>query len=250
MKKICSYAWILLSFIGIALTMSGCTKSIPVTYDADIARLINADALNKFSLGVAKFEDKRACIDKTDAKSESYVSMQSSWKFGMTYQNKEYMPIKDIVQDIFVREFINAGINAKPIDHILSKQNIEDILNITKQDKSDYLLGGEILIFEFFDDAGFWTVSSRRTVAINIILVKVNGEEVRLDVAYNETDRENEGMVVLHSTSADKLMNIVVKNVVNKVIQQVSSKMALNYNDVLWKIALNGKDYDFVPNLL
>lgn len=249
MNKIRSYG-LLINIIGIIIFMSGCTKSIPVTYNSDMKRLNNADAICNLSLGVAKFDDKRSWVDKNDAKSESYIAMQSPWKFGMTYQNKEYIPINDLVQAIFVKEFINAGVNAKPIDHILSRQNIKDIPNISKQDKADYILGGEVLIFEFVNDAGVWTVSSRRTVALNLIMVKVTGEEVRLDAAFNETDRENEGMGVMHGTNVDKLMNKVVKKVVSQVIEQVAAKMALNYKDVSWKIALNGKSYDFVPNLL
>lgn len=249
MKKISSHALLLISFIEIILTMTGCTKSIPVTYNADMTRISNAEDIKNFSLGVAKFEDNRTLVYKDDAKSGSYVALQSPWKFGLTYQNKEYMPVKDIVQDIFVKELGNAGINAKPIDHVLSKKNLPDMRNITQLDKTDYLLGGEILIFEFANDAGFWTVTSHSTVALNLILVKVDGEEVRLDATYNETERENEGLVVLLTTNADTLVNKVLKKVVNQVIQQVSAKMALNCSDVSWKIALNGKAYDLVPNL-
>lgn len=250
MIKVRSYALSLISLIGIIFIMSGCTRSFPVAYNADMTRLSNADAIHNLSLGVAKFDDKRSWVDKNDAKSESYIAMKSPWKFGMTYQDKDYIPVKDLVQTIFVKEFINAGVNAKPIDHVLSKQNVTDIRTMSEQDKADYILGGEVMIFEFVNDEGVWTVTSSRTVALNLIMVKVNGEEVRLDTTLNETDRENEGMGVLHSTNIDKLMNKVVKKVVNQVIQQVAAKMALNYNDVSWKVVLNGKAYDFIPNLL
>ncbi len=250
MKKIRSYAWSLISLIAIIFVMSGCTKSIPATYNADMTRLSNADAIANLSLGVAKFDDERSWVDKNDAKSESYIAMQSPWKFAMTYQDKDYIPVTDIIQSIFIKEFINAGINAKRIDHVLSKQNITDIRTLSEKDKADYILGGEILIFEFVNDAGFWTVTSRRTVTLNLIMLKVDGEEVRLDTTFNETDRENEGMVVRHSTNVDKLLNTVVKKVVNQVIQKVAATMALNYNDVSWKIVFNGKAYDFDPNLL
>ena len=237
-------------FIGIVFLISGCTRSIPVTYNENMSRLSNADAINTFSLGVAKFDDKRAWVDKDDHKSESYVGMQSPWKFGLTYQDKDYTPVKDIVQTIFVKELINAGLNAKPVDCVISKQNITDIQKINGQNKTDYILGGDILIFEFANDTGVWTTTSRRTVALNLIMIKVNGEEVRLDTAVNETDREFEGMGVLHSTNVDKLMNKVVKKVVNQVIQQVAAKMALDYKDISWKITLNGKAYKIDHDLI
>jgi hypothetical protein len=248
MKKTRNCKWLLINLIGLILITSGCTKAIPVTYNADMDRLSGVDALSNLSLGIAKFDDKRTWVDQEDAKSESYIGMQSPWKFGMSYQNKDYIPVKDLVQTIFIKEFINAGISAKPIDHVLSKKNITDIQKLNEQNKSDYILGGEVLIFEFVNDAGVWTVTSRRSVALNLIMVKVDGEEVRYDVAFNETDREFEGMGVLHSTNVDVLMNKVFKKVIKQVVQQVAGEMALNYNDITWNIAINGKTYDFILN--
>lgn len=244
MKKTKSCAWPLLSFIGIILMMSGCTKSISVNYNEDMPRLSNADSIGGISLGIAKFDDNRPWVDKNDVKSESYIAMQSPWKFGLSYQGKDYVPVKDIVQTIFVKEFLNAGIKAKPIDQIISKKNIVDVGKMPDGNKADYLLGGEILIFEFVNDAGVWTVESRRTIALNLIMVKSNGQTVCLETNFNETDRENEGMAVLHETNVDKLMNKVAKKVFHQVIKQVSEKMALNYKDISWKISLNGKAYD------
>jgi len=235
--------------VGIILLIAGCTRSIPATYNADMARLSNANAIANVSLGVAKFEDKRAWVDADDSKSESYIALQSPWKFGITYEDKEYIPVKDLVQTIFIKEFINSGINAKPIAQVISKQNINQIVTLSGNDKVDYIIGGQILIFEYVNDAGVWTVGSRRTVTINLIMLKINGEKVMLDTTINETQRENEGMGVLHSTNVDKLMNIVVKKVVNQVIQQVATKMTVNYNDVSWKVVVNGKAYDFNQNL-
>jgi hypothetical protein len=249
MKQLRRGKWSLLIYVGIILILTGCTRSISATYNADMTRLSNANALANVSLGVAKFEDKRGWVNADDSKSESYIAMQSPWKFGITYQDKEYTPVKDVIQTIFIKELTNAGINAKPIAQIISKQNINHVRDLSEKDKIDYIIGGQILVFEFVNDTGVWTVGSRRTVTLNLIMVKMNGEEVLLDTNYNETQNENEGMGVLHSTNVDKLMNIVVKKVIKQVIQEVATKMALNYNDVSWKIVFNGKTYDFKPNL-
>lgn len=248
MTQKCSWKWLVV-YCGIILISTGCTRSIPATYNADMARLNNASALANVSLGVAKFNDKRAWIDTDDSKSESFIAMQGNWKFGITYKDKEFSPVKDVIQAIFIQEFTNAGINAKPLAQVISKQNINQIRELSEKDKVDYVIGGQVLVFEFVNEKGILTVGSRRSVTINLIMIKTNGEKVLLDTTYSETQNEKEGMGVLHSTNVDKLMNILVKKVVKQVIQEVASKMALNYNDVSWKIVFNGKVYNYNPKL-
>jgi len=40
-------------------------------------------------------------------------------------------------------------------------------------------------------------------------------------------------------------MNVVVKKVVNQVVQEVATKMALNYDDFSLKVVFNGRPYDY-----
>ncbi|TAL25214.1 MAG: hypothetical protein EPN94_05710, partial [Nitrospirae bacterium] len=113
----------LLVLIGLVIVtiLSGCTRSLYVAYQADAARLSNASTLEKFSLGVAKFEDKRAWVEGGNPKSESFVALQGPWKFGLTYKETEYVPVKDILQDLLVQELMKAGFKAKALDKVLSK---------------------------------------------------------------------------------------------------------------------------------
>jgi hypothetical protein len=214
--------------LGLVIMMlaSGCTRSLDVAFQSDTARLSNAAELEKVTIGVAKFEDKRAWVEAGDMKSESYVALQSPWKFGLTYKETDYMPVKDIVQDLLVQELTKAGFKAKALDVVLTKTSLQSLKNINKDPAYDYVLGGQLLIFEFVNETGMWTVTSRRSVTINLILFNGKNSDVLIDMVLTETDREGEGMGVMHSTNADKLMNGVFKKVTQQIIKIASEKIA------------------------
>ena len=218
----------LLVLIGlVVVTMSsGCTRSLDVAYQADTARLSNATTLEKFSLGVAKFEDKRAWVDVGNPKSESFVALQGPWKFGLTYKETEYMPVKDILQDLLVQELTKAGFKAKALDKVLSKSNSSTVKELSRDNATDYILGGQLLSFEFVNEEGMWTVTSRRSATLNMNLFKADNTEAVIDTVITETDREGEGMGVMHSTNVEKLMNRVFKKVAQQVIQKASDKIS------------------------
>lgn len=216
---------------------TGCTRSLELNYTADTARLANADALARVSLGVAKFDDKRPWIDQTDKESESYIAKQGPWKFGLTWQGKEYVPVKTVVQDLFVAEFAKAGVTAKPLDQVLSKQTRSEFRKAAEAHGVDYVLGGEIFVFEFVNEDRGFTITSRRTVTLNVLLVKTGADETLLDTSFSENERKGKGMGVLHSTNLDRLVNGVFKKVVRQVIEQVATKLALRPEDVRIRVA-------------
>lgn len=207
---------------------SGCTRSLDVTYQADAERLSNAATLQKFSLGVAKFEDKRAWVEEGNPKSESYVALQGPWKFGLTYKGIDYTPVKDILQDLLVQELTKAGFKAKALNMVLSKANSNIIKELSREDATDYIIGGQLLSFEFVNEQGIWTVTSRRNVTLNMNLFKADNPEAIVDTIITENDREGEGIGVLHSTNIEKLMNRVFKKVAQQVIQKTVDKIALS----------------------
>lgn len=218
----------LLVLIGLVIVtiLSGCTRSLYVAYQADAARLSNASTLEKFSLGVAKFEDKRAWVEGGNPKSESFVALQGPWKFGLTYKETEYVPVKDILQDLLVQELMKAGFKAKALDKVLSKSNSNAIKELSRDNAIDYVLCGQLLTFEFVNEEGVWTVTSRRSATSNINLFKADNTEAVIDTVIAETDREGEGMGVLHSTNVEKLMDRVFKKVAQQVIQKISDKIS------------------------
>ena len=243
-KHLAFFVW---SFVGLFLSV-GCTRSIEMAYQADMAHLPTAMTLEKVTLGVGKFDDKRAWVNKEDPKSSSYVALQGTWKFAMTYQEKDYIPVNDLVQNLFVAEFAKAGINVKAVDQVLSKHHKQQFGNLGEQKKVDYLLGGEILVFEFVNEPGFWTVTSRRTATFSLALIRVKDEGILIDTVFNETDREGEGLGVMHSTNIDKLMNKVFKKVVHEVIQQVADKIGIDAKRVSIRLNYEGGVYEFAPS--
>lgn len=236
----------LLVVLGLAAVLaSGCTKAIDFAYQSDMQRLGNAEKLEKVSIGIAKFEDKRSWTLSEGQQSESYVALQGPWKFGLTYEGKDYVPVKDVVQSIFVLEFGKAGLQVKPVDRVLSKSNKSDMRGVGEQNGFQYVLGGEIFVFEFVNEPGFWTVSSRRAVTLSLLLLNVKDDTTVLDNTFSENQIENEGMGVKHSTNVNKLMNGVFKKVVKQVVEQVAAKMAVSAAAVHVQVAYSGWKYEF-----
>lgn len=164
---------------------------------------------------------------------------------GLTHEGKDYVPVKDVVQSIFVSEFRKAGLQTKPVDLVLSKSNKRDMRGVGDQNGLQYVLGGEIFVFEIVNDMGFWTVSSRRSVTLSLLLLNVKDDSSVLDNVFSENQRENEGMVVMHSTNVNKLMNGVFKKVVKQVVEQVAAKMAVSAAAVHIRVAYSGWTYEF-----
>lgn len=219
---------LLLVIIGLVAgtLLGGCTRSLDVAYQADAARLSNATALEKITVGVAKFEDKRACVEAGNQKSESFIAQQGTWKFGLTYKETEYMPVKNILQDFLVQELTKAGFKAKALNKVISKSNSQSINELSQDQVSDYILGGELQVFEFVNETGILTITSRRSAALNLNLFNGKNAELLIDTTITETDREGEGMGVMHSTNIEKLMNRVFRKVAQQIIQKTSDKIS------------------------
>ena len=233
----------ILAYAGILFTLAGCTRSIEVAYQVGTTRL-PASSLDRATLGVAKFEDQRSWVDKEDPKSGSYVAQQGSWRFGMTYDQKDYTPAATLIQQILLTELANAGISVKAVDRVLSKQNKRDIIKLEEQNRFDYLLGGEILVFEFVNEVGFWTITSRRAATISLLLVRTKDGENTIDKLFNESEREGEGMAVMHSTNLDKLVNGVFKKVAGQIVQEVAMKLGLDSKNISLQLKYDGAEFE------
>lgn len=227
--------WTLLLALGLAVSaLSGCggTMSLDMTYAPALYRLPQADQWKGITLGVAKLEDRRPWIDRSEVQSLAYVMQQGPWKFGLTHQGREYVPVADLVQTLLVEEFTRAGVEAKPIAKILTKDNVAEMRNAGQAAGAAYVLGGRILVFEIVNETGVWTVTSRRSVTLEITLARAQSGEVVLDNNVALTDRQDEGMGVRHSTNVERLMNNVFRRVVTQIVEQVTAKLALDPRSV------------------
>jgi hypothetical protein len=199
-----------------------------MTYTPSLYRLPQADTLRGVVLGIGKFEDRRSWVERSDPQSQAYVMQQGPWRFALTYRNKDYVPVADLVQALFVDEFIRAGIEAKAIPQVLTKDDRSAMRAAGEQHGTTYALGGRLLTFEIVNEAGFWTVTSRRAITLEINLVQVRSGDLLFDTTVTENDRRDEGMGVRHSTNVDRLMNTVFRQVVTHVVEQVAAKLALD----------------------
>ncbi len=219
---------VLLIVVSMIVVSTGCTRSLEMTYSPSLYRVAQADQLRGIVLGIGKFEDRRSWVDRTEPQSLGYVMQAGAWRFGLTHQGREYVPVADLVQTLFVDEFGRAGVEAKAIAQELTKDNAAAMRAAGEQNGAAYVLGGRILIFEIVNEQKFWSVTSRRAVTLEINLLQVRSGELALDTTVTETDRRGEGMGVLHSTNVDRVMNTVFRQVVTQVVEQVAAKLALD----------------------
>jgi len=214
--------------------LSGCTHSIDVSYQADSARLANASALEQVAVGVAKFEDKRAWVEAGEPKTESFVSQAGPHKFGLTYLEKDYYPVKDLIQDVLIKELTLAGIKAKALDFVLSKSNARGAGDLGN-DAGDYQVGGQILAFDYTTQAGMWTVTSRRTAIINMNLYRRGEAQPFFEQPISEMDTKEYAMGVAHSVNVETLVREVFRKVAHQIVQRTAEKITLPPQVVLDK---------------
>jgi len=205
--------------------LSGCTHSIDVSYQADAVRLTNASALEQVTVGVAKFEDKRAWVEAGEPKTESFVSQAGAHKFGLTYLEKDYFPVKDLIQDVLIKELTLAGIKAKALDLVLSKSSASGAADLGK-DAGDYQVGGQILAFDFNIQPGMWTVTSRRTAIVNLNLYRRGETQPFLEQPITEMDTKEYAMGVAHSVNVNTLVNEIFRKVAHQMVQRTAEKIA------------------------
>lgn len=212
--------------------LSGCTQSLEMTYNPALYRLTQADALRGIPLGVARLEDRRATLERSEAQSLSYVLRQGAYRFGLTYKGREFTPVADIIQGLFLDEFQRAGVEAKPIPDVLTKDGVAAMRAAGEKAGVAYVLGGRILVFEIVNQPGMWTVESRRSITLEITLARVATGELALDTTVSQNDARDEGMGIMHSTNVDRLMNTTFRQVVVQVVEQVAAKLALDPREI------------------
>ena len=217
--------------------LAGCTRSLEVTYSPALYRLPQADQLKGIVLGVAKPEDRRASVNQSDPDNLTYIMRQGSWRFGLTYKGREFVPVADLVQMLFVDEFTRAGVESKPIAKILTKDKLADMRAAGEQAGVPYVLGGRVLVFEITNDVG-WTIVSRRSVTLEVTLVRVQSGDLAFDNVISMGDRDESAWAISHATSVDRLMNSAFRQVVTQVVEQVAAKLALDSRDVHVRFAM------------
>ena len=218
--------------------LAGCTRSLEMSYSPALYRLPEVDRLKGIILGVAKPEDRRASIVQSDPDNLTYVMRQGVWRFGLTYKGQEFVPVADLLQMLFVEEFNRAGVESRPIAKILTKDRIADMRAAGEQTGVPYVLGGRVLVFEITDDIGFWTTISRRSVTLEVTLVRVQTGDIAFDNVFSAGNRDESVWGISPATSVDRLMNSAFRQVVTQVVEQVAAKLALDPRDVHVRLAL------------
>jgi hypothetical protein len=212
--------------VGILLLI-GCAsaKSYTFDYQASTALSPNAAALQKITIGIAKFEDKRAWVEKENLESESYVGHAGKIKTGLTYKKNDFTPVKDIFQDLLIQELTKAGFKARALDKVFSKDNLSSIKDFCKDQAADYILGGQLLVFEFVNKPAIWTITSDKTVTVKLNLFKCDDAQMLIDTAIHETESQEYPMGVAISVNVNNLINDVFRKVAQQIVQKTDARI-------------------------
>jgi hypothetical protein len=231
--------------LGVALlsllATTACTRSITLEYTPGVT-LDKAIKSSPAKVGIARFEDKRAWVKPGDKQSESFLASEGAWKFALSYKGKDYMPVNALLQELFVDEFQRSGLKAQKLENTEAFGK-DDLVEFGKQAQVDYVLSGQILSFEFDNDAGMVTVSSRRTVTLAIELSRVDGKTSSGQQVFTGTNNEDEGLGVLHSTNVEKLVHSVFKDVLKQVIVKVSDQLAVDAEHIALRVRVDGVEH-------
>lgn len=207
-----------LIMLGMAILTTGCTRSMPLNYNAGLQA--KPAPLSNLKIGVDLFEDQRVLVNKANPQTLSYFATQGPWSFGATYNDKEYVAINSIIQDLFVRELNALGYKAQKTNTTATG----DTSTLMQKESLDYLIRGKLLAFDFSNEARMVTVTSRRNVTMALSLLDKDSKPL-FDQTFHEVNQENEGMGVMHTTNIDKLMNKVFKKVLIDVANKVSDSL-------------------------
>ena len=212
------------------LLIAGCARPIAVSYiqGVDIHDLEGVSC----TLGIEQFNDTRPLVEMSDAKSESYVysSPVGIFKYGISVDGVDYMPVKQFVYNAFVNEFRNAGFNVVAINYVPQSEQAANLINIAKDEKVDYLLGGNIVSFDINNLPGFGSVGMAFEIAVvfDLSLVSASGEILFENNKFKGSSIEREGVLFFYDDNVNKLVNQIFKDVLNKVVKKVGNKLVVD----------------------
>ena len=212
--------WMIGVLLIAVVLFAGCSQSLQTNYNPGLETSVAAFPRDA-TVGIAKFEDVRPQVAMSKDPSKAFVAEMDMWKYGLTYNFRRYIPINDLVQDILIRELKAVGIEAKRIGDDRVVSDISQLKALSATSDSDYVLGGQIMNFEFNYIEGMFKITGSQTVALSLNMLDSKGVPLMKKEVFMETNRENEGMVVTHGTSVDKLLNRVLKKVLNRVIAEM-----------------------------
>jgi hypothetical protein len=133
--------------------MSGCATtssplSVDVRYNADAARLQNADTLAGARIAVGRFRDVRP-RRASDMHAVSYVGHDGSYDVGLTWRGRTFAAVPEVVQGLIVEELEHAGLSVEAVDATIRPGDNDAARAAGEKAHGDLVLGGEIheLIF-------------------------------------------------------------------------------------------------------
>jgi hypothetical protein len=203
-----------------------------------------APAMGKHvTIGVAQFHDERRWVDPSDANSEGIIEDEltpSGWlgyHLGMTYQGRDYFPVKDFIQLVLIDQLRSGGFDARAIDRVVSRDNVQEIEAAERQQGVEYVLAGDILAFQwemvdgpaprdFLDVPAALFGSRRILITLPVVLVRTTGGQRLIDRDFLTAVETSHFVSMGRPPANNQRLLQQFNNMVAQMVQEIATKTA------------------------
>lgn len=195
------------------------------------------------TIGVAQFHDERRWVDPSDANSEGIIEDEltpSGWlgyHLGMTYRGRDYFPVRDFIQLVLIDQLRSGRFDARPIDRVVSRDNVQDIEAAGRQQGVEYVLAGDILAFQwelvdspaphdFLDVPAALFTSRRILITLPVVLVRTAGGQRLIDQDFLTAVETSHFIFIGRPPPNNQRLLQQFNNMVAQMVQEIATKTA------------------------
>lgn len=215
----------LLCFVLLAV-LASCSTSYKVRYEPHRGVDVGAPALAGTRIGVLRPADARQWTQTFGTQAESWLFNQDGLTFGVTYDGREFTPIPELVQALLVKELRAAGVDAVAVDAAPNETDAAAIMSAGRTSKSDWLIGGRVLMFQFNYEKRMFSCLACRSATLEVWILRPEHGIVLLRRTYSFSDQEEGGGLGFHEENTYKLLNVVFRRVADEVVNEVIRAVA------------------------
>lgn len=208
-----------------SLALAGCAgrNSLPVNYEPSPNPAVTIKKSVK--IGVVEFKDNRRISKNSDPSLKQTVLKIEGATVGLTYNNKEYAKLTDIIRSELVNELKSTGAEVVNVDILPANEDSNLLVNITKPFNVDFIINGVLESFETYCEARFVYVCDSQ-VTLVVTALKSDGTEILVRKSFSQTKSE-------HKLVFKELSQVLVNELMKPVIQDTTKELVKSINSSL-----------------
>jgi hypothetical protein len=206
-----------------SLVLAGCTgtNSLPVNYQTSP----NPDVVmkNAVKIGVVEFKDNRRISKNSDPLLAQTVLKIEGSTVGITYKNKEYAKLTNIIRSELINELRSTGATITKINTLPANGDSNLLTNIAKPFEVDVVVYGVLDSFESYCEARFIYLCDSQ-VTLVVTALRSDGSEIIIRESFSQTKTE-------HKLVFKELTNILVNELMKSVVQNTTAELVKKINN-------------------